>query len=85
MEKRPAIAVGAEVLRTYDDLAVRVAHIASALRKHYKLKAGDRVALTLNNCPEYIELLYAIWHAGLVAVPVNRQTSQERIRIHSQR
>ena len=23
------------------------------------------------NCPEYLEILYACWHAGLVAVPVN--------------
>ena len=32
---------------------------------------GDRVALLLKNCIEYPELLYACWHAGLAAVPVN--------------
>jgi long-chain acyl-CoA synthetase len=25
----------------------------------------------LFNCPEYVELLYAVWHAGLVVVPIN--------------
>jgi long-chain acyl-CoA synthetase len=25
----------------------------------------------LHNCPEYLEILYACWHAGLVAVPIN--------------
>ena len=27
--------------------------------------------MTMCNCPEYLEILYACWHAGLVAVPVN--------------
>ena len=35
------------------------------------LKQGDRVALAMTNCPEFVEALYAIWHAGLTAVPMN--------------
>ena len=25
----------------------------------------------MKNCPEYYELLFACWHAGLTAVPMN--------------
>jgi len=32
---------------------------------------GERVALFLYNCTEYLECLYAIWWAGAVAIPIN--------------
>ncbi|MFQ6004502.1 MAG: AMP-binding protein [Woeseia sp.] len=67
----PSIARGATTLSSYGDLAHRVSCVAGALRRECKLDPGDRVALILGNCPEYLELLYAIWHAGLVAVPIN--------------
>jgi long-chain acyl-CoA synthetase len=35
------------------------------------LKRGDRVALAMKNCPEFYEVLFACWHAGLTAVPMN--------------
>ena len=66
---RPAVAVGAKTLFNYGKVAERVARLAGALRK--KLRPGNPVALVMNNCPEYLEILYACWHAGLVAVPVN--------------
>jgi acyl-CoA synthetase (AMP-forming)/AMP-acid ligase II len=25
----------------------------------------------MENCPEYLEALYGIWFAGLIAVPIN--------------
>ena len=67
----PAVARGVEVFCNYSELASRVSRIASALRSEFNLTAGDRVALALGNCPEYLELLYAVWHAGLVVVPIN--------------
>ncbi|WP_417624735.1 AMP-binding protein [Paremcibacter congregatus] len=67
----PAIAEGDILLSNYGDLAHRVACIATALRQEYGLQVGDRVALILRNCPEYLELLYGCWHAGLVTVPIN--------------
>ena len=45
--------------------------MAGAFRVTLGLKTGDRVGLALKNCVEYPELLYACWHAGLVAVPIN--------------
>ncbi|MBN8493813.1 MAG: long-chain fatty acid--CoA ligase [Burkholderiales bacterium] len=35
------------------------------------LGAGDRVALYLQNCPQFVVALYAIFRANAVAVPVN--------------
>ena len=67
----PAIAVGERVELTYAQLAERSARIAGGLRCARGLAAGDRVALAMTNCAQFIEALFAIWHAGLVAVPIN--------------
>jgi long-chain acyl-CoA synthetase len=68
---RPALGVGTRVLRDYGAVAQRVARLAGALRERCGLKEGDRVALVARNSPDYLELLYAVWHAGLAAVPAN--------------
>ncbi|MFT5134510.1 MAG: long-chain acyl-CoA synthetase, partial [Gammaproteobacteria bacterium] len=68
---RPAIALGARVLLRYGELADRVSRLAHALRHQYKLLKGERVALVMKNSPEYLETLYACWHAGLIAIPIN--------------
>ena len=73
----PAIALGTTVLRSYGEVADRVARLAGALRSRYALHTGDHVALILENCPEYLELLYAAWHAGLVVVPVNAKLHRD--------
>ncbi len=67
----PAIAVGKRVACTYGELAARVAELAAGFASKLQLQAGDRVALAMKNCPEYHEILFACWHAGLVAVPMN--------------
>jgi long-chain acyl-CoA synthetase len=66
----PAVAYGARVVATYGELAERAARVAGALRK-FGLSPGDRVAIISKNCPDYLALLYGIWHAGLAAVPAN--------------
>jgi long-chain acyl-CoA synthetase len=66
---QPALARGDRVTCTYFDLAARVARLAAGLAQ--RLAPGDRVALVMKNCPQYAELLFACWHAGLCAVPVN--------------
>jgi len=68
---RPALAVGRTVIRSYGELARRTAGLATSLRKKFNLAAGDRVALAMRNCPEFYEVLFACWHAGLAAVPMN--------------
>lgn len=69
--ERPAVLLGEQVLLDYRALAGRVACIAGYLRNTLRLAPGERVAIFMSNCPEYLEVLYGIWWAGLVAVPVN--------------
>ena len=70
-----AIAYGDEVVATYATWADRAARLAGGLCDRFGLKPGDRVALFMSNCPAYLDLLFGIWHAGLVAVPVNAKLS----------
>src|SRR5437763_4970472 len=67
----PAIALGKRAVCSYGELAARVAQLAAGFVNRLKLQPGDRVALGMENCPEYHEVLFACWHAGLVAVPMN--------------
>ena len=67
----PAIALGAHPVLSYRELARRASQLSSSLRTRLNLKPDDRVALAMKNCPEYYEILFACWHAGLVAVPMN--------------
>ncbi len=69
--ERVAVHVGARPWMRYGELARRVACRATGLRQRLGLAAGDRVAICMGNAPEYLEALYAIWWAGLAAVPVN--------------
>ncbi|MBE0615071.1 MAG: AMP-binding protein [Burkholderiales bacterium] len=67
--EQPALAIGARITCTYAELAGRVSRLAAALAQ--QLPANERVALVMKNCPQYVELLFACWHAGLCAVPIN--------------
>jgi long-chain acyl-CoA synthetase len=71
LPERPALAHGKTVVRRYADMASRVQQLASGFSRKLNLKAGDRVAIAAKNCPEYYEILFACWHAGLTAVPMN--------------
>jgi long-chain acyl-CoA synthetase len=68
---QPAVAIGDRSVLTYAALAERAARMAGALRAELKLVPGDRVMIAAKNSVHYVELLYAIWHAGLAAVPAN--------------
>ena len=66
-----AVGHGENTIRTYGVFAGRVARLAAGLRQRLRLAIGDRVVIASRNSPDYLDLLYAIWHAGLVAVPVD--------------
>ena len=74
--ERPAVALGTEPYLTYGALVKRVAQLAGTLTQRYGLQPGERVALAMSNSPEYIEILYAVWYAGLTAVPMNARLHQ---------
>jgi long-chain acyl-CoA synthetase len=68
---RPALLEGERPLRTWAELAEAVARRAGGLRERHGIEPGDAVALFASNHAAYLELLFAIWHAGAVAVPIS--------------
>lgn len=66
-----AVAVGGRTLHSYAAFTARAAALSAHLREVHRVEPGDRIAIVARNCPEYLELLFACWHAGVVAVPIN--------------
>jgi acyl-CoA synthetase (AMP-forming)/AMP-acid ligase II len=75
----PALADGERVHADWAAFAARTAGSAAGLRDEFGLSPGDRVAILMRNRPEYVEALFAIWHVGLVAVPVNARLHRDEI------
>ncbi|NVN87423.1 MAG: AMP-binding protein [Rhodopseudomonas sp.] len=67
----PALLSGTNVEADYATFARRAASIGAALARDYRVAPGDRVALFMTNCTQYLECLYGIWWAGAVAIPIN--------------
>lgn len=67
----PAIRFGANLHATYGDFAQRSSAIGHYLVDTLKIGRGDRVALFVGNCPEYLEVLHAVFWIGAIAVPIN--------------
>ncbi|MFQ5661104.1 MAG: class I adenylate-forming enzyme family protein [Gammaproteobacteria bacterium] len=66
---KPAVTIG-EISYSWQELDERIDRLATAL-KQKGFKKGERVAILLLNCPEYIEIYFAAARAGLISVPVN--------------
>ncbi len=64
---------------TYGELNRRVNALANRLLDMGGRK-GDRVAVVLHNCPEYIEAYFACAKSGLVFVPVNNLLKQGELK-----
>ncbi|MGH8706336.1 MAG: AMP-binding protein, partial [Burkholderiales bacterium] len=62
---------GGRTVASYGALARRVQALAAGMLARFRLAPLDRVALAMRNCPQYWEALFACWHAGLTAVPMN--------------
>jgi long-chain acyl-CoA synthetase len=67
---RPAVFEGTRPWATHRLWAARSASLARRLREG-GLAPGDRVLLFMRNHPRYLELLWGVWWAGGVVVPVN--------------
>ncbi len=68
---RPAVSVGDSKIYDYAAYGLLSARLAGAFNGRLGLRPGDRVALAMTNNPDYLAILFAIWRAGLVAVPAN--------------
>src|SRR5947209_15997977 len=69
LPQQPAVSDDLRALN-YGELAARIAGLAGGLRA-LGLGPGDRVILSLENCREFVELMFGCWAAGLCAVPTN--------------
>lgn len=67
----PAVGLGARTLWTYRGLVDRAQRLAAGLTERFGCTPGERVALVMENRPEYLEIELAAWWAGCAIVPVN--------------
>ncbi|PKP82852.1 MAG: AMP-dependent synthetase [Alphaproteobacteria bacterium HGW-Alphaproteobacteria-2] len=67
---RPALLLGTDCVADYAALHARASGLGAALAAR-GVEPGDRVAIFMKNCPEYLVALFGIWQAGAAAVPVN--------------
>jgi long-chain acyl-CoA synthetase len=66
----PAVFLGETLVADYGALQAQAAGVAGWMLST-GVQAGDRVAIFMKNVPEYLPVLYGIWAAGAVAVPIN--------------
>ena len=66
----PAITAG-ETTQSYGVLEDRVGRLAAGLKSRLQLAPGSRVGLAMENGADYLMILYGVWRAGSVAVPMN--------------
>jgi len=65
-----AVAHGTQIAYDYAELARAAARTAAWLHQR-GVGVGDRVGLFMDNLPDYLPLLWGIWWAGAVPVPMN--------------
>ncbi len=66
---------------TYGELNHRSTALAAALKEQGVVK-GDRVALYLQNIPQFLISLYGIWKAGAIVVLCNPMFKQKELEYH---
>ena len=76
----PALITGERVEANYAQFARRAQLLADIFRSTYRVNAGDNIIVCMNNRIEYLEVLYAIWWVGAVAVPINAKLHPKEIR-----
>lgn len=76
--EHPAISRGATVELTYRQWAKQTRILAGNLAR--LCQPNERVAIVMTNRVAVYEALFAIWHAGLVAVPCNAKLHADELR-----
>jgi long-chain acyl-CoA synthetase len=66
---------------TYGELEELSARFATLLAS-WGVGAGDRVALYMQNVPQYVIALYGLWKRGAVAVPLNPMFKEKELTYH---
>jgi len=76
---KPALVSDRKVM-TYQELNNRVNCLANNLLQ-IGIKKGDRVAVLLHNCCEYVEIFFACAKIGSIFVPLNNQLKEEELKV----
>jgi long-chain acyl-CoA synthetase len=66
---------------SYGELDRKSTALAAAL-KEYGVRYGDRVALYLQNIPQFLIALYGVWKVGAIVVPCNPMFKQRELEYH---
>ena len=64
---------------TYEKLFIDVKKIAGFLNIKLKISKGDRIAIIMQNCPQFIISYYAILGINAVIVPINPMLKVDEI------
>ena len=67
---KTAVFWGSEEI-SYETLLQSTSRVAAHLRGKLTVQPGDRVALWMKNCPEFIPAFFGVLFAGGVVVPIN--------------
>ncbi len=67
---RPALFLGRDMVADYAGFHARAGAVAGWLVAR-GVMPGDRVALAMRNCPDYLCAMYGAWYAGAAVVPIN--------------
>jgi long-chain acyl-CoA synthetase len=76
--KRIALVFGQKKF-SYEDLYRRSSSVAFALKK-WQTHKGDRIALLLDNSPDFVFCYFGILMASCIAVPVNHMFKREEVK-----
>ncbi|GIS24400.1 MAG: hypothetical protein CM15mP125_0870 [Gammaproteobacteria bacterium] len=69
------------MLTNHEQLGEKVARLAPSNSSLAGGEKGVHVGLLMENTPAYLEVLFACWHAGCVAVPINSKLHPESAHI----
>jgi acyl-CoA synthetase (AMP-forming)/AMP-acid ligase II len=73
--KKPAV-IDEEKSLTWGEIDKTSNQVANGLGR-MGIGKGDSVAIIMGNCVEYVEIMYGIWKAGAVIVPLNLSVSND--------
>ncbi len=72
-----AVFRGTEQLLDWAELHARALRLAAGIQA--RCQSGDRIAVVSENCPAYVELMFATWAAGAVIVPINYKLHDKEV------
>ena len=60
-----------EGMLTYSEFEQQVSELAYSLQHYHMLPRGAKVAMAIENCAEFLVILFSIWRAEMTAIPLN--------------